>query len=177
MASSRSIAEGAFSTTNSTVSRRFRPAPATIVSLIWFSNVSPASSTAAIPPCAQAVDPPASSPLASTSTLCVRASVIAALSPAAPEPTIMTSCVKLVAPRYRKLVNAVRSSCFPRQIEEHILQIRLAGRNFDYLVAALLYRLHNATCVCVVFVIGNRNSARASDFRFQEAIIGKGDGI
>jgi hypothetical protein len=55
------------------------------------SNVSPASSTAAMPPCAQAVDPPVSVPLAMTSTRSLRRSASAAVSPAAPEPMMMTS--------------------------------------------------------------------------------------
>ena len=89
---SRWIACGARSITNSTVSRRLSPAPATMVSRTWFSKVSPASSTAAIPPCAQAVDPPVSEPLASTRTRRVSASASAAVSPAAPEPITTTSC-------------------------------------------------------------------------------------
>ena len=57
-----------------------------------WSNVSPASRTAAMPPCAHAVDPPVSEPLASTTTLRVSASASAAVSPAAPDPMTRMSC-------------------------------------------------------------------------------------
>jgi hypothetical protein len=85
------VAAGAPSTTNSTVARSLSPAPAIIVSSIWLSNVSPGSSTAAIPPCAQAVEPSFNCPLASTVTLKRSARLSAAVSPAAPEPMISTS--------------------------------------------------------------------------------------
>ena len=52
------------------------------------SKLSPSSSTAAIPPCAQPVAPSPSAPLAITATLRVSARLSAAVSPAAPEPTI-----------------------------------------------------------------------------------------
>ena len=88
---SRSMACGAREMTNSTVSCRLSPAPATIVSPMCCSKVSPASSTAAMPPCAQAVEPPVRLPLASTSTLRCSARASAAVSPAAPDPAMMTS--------------------------------------------------------------------------------------
>ena len=86
ISASRAIAAGAFSTTISTVARSLSPAPAIMVSSIWLSNVSPGSSTAAMPPCAQAVDPSAKPPLASTVTLKRWARLSAAVSPAAPDP-------------------------------------------------------------------------------------------
>lgn len=88
---SRSIEAGAWAITYSTTSRSLSPAPAIMVSRTWFSKVSPASSTAAIPPCAQAVAPSLRPPLASTSTRLVSASASAAVSPAAPEPITRTS--------------------------------------------------------------------------------------
>ena len=60
---------GRASTTCSTTSGSLRPAPAIIVSLMWASKLSPSSSTAAIPPCAQPVAPSPSAPLAMTATL------------------------------------------------------------------------------------------------------------
>ena len=87
----RSIATGAFSTTNSTVARLLSPAPATIVSSIWFAKLSPGSSTAAIPPCAQAVAPSEIDPFANTTTLREVANCNAAVKPAAPDPMIRTS--------------------------------------------------------------------------------------
>ena len=88
---SRSMAAGARPTTCSTTARSFRPAPATIVSSTWSAKLSPASSTAAIPPCAQAVEPSSNPPLASTATRQWDGRLSAAVSPAAPEPTITTS--------------------------------------------------------------------------------------
>ena len=88
---SRAIAAGAFSTTNSTARRSLSPAPATIVSSIWLSKVSPRSRTAAMPPCAQAVEPADSAPFDSTTTRARSARLSAAVSPAAPDPTMTTS--------------------------------------------------------------------------------------
>ena len=103
--------------TNSTVARLLRPAPAIIVSSIWLSNVSPASSTAAIPPCAQPVAPSESEPFASTATLKRSARLSAAVSPAAPEPMMMMSY-------------SANSLC-PRQVQENMLEIGLARRHID----------------------------------------------
>ena len=101
--------------------RSLRPAPAIIVSLTCASKLSPSSSTAAIPPCAQRVAPSPSAPLAITATLCVSARLSAAVSPAAPEPTIRTSAVVLHA-----------ASCVGRrQAEEHVLEVGIAGRDVD----------------------------------------------
>src|SRR3546814_9949082 len=62
-----------------------------MVSSMWLSNVSPGSSTAAIPPCAHAVEPDEMLDFASTTTFSLGARVSAAVSPAAPEPMMMTS--------------------------------------------------------------------------------------
>ena len=57
------------------------------------------------PPCAHAVEPPVNAPLASTSTLWCSAKVSAAVSPAAPDPMMMTSGISVtcnsVCPRPR----------------------------------------------------------------------------
>ncbi len=89
------IARGADSTTCSTTRMSLRPAPAIIVSLTCASKLSPSSSTAAIPPWARALALSPSAPLAITATWCRSARLSAAVSPAAPEPTMRTSAVWL----------------------------------------------------------------------------------
>ena len=105
------------STTCSTTSRSLSPAPAIIVSWTCASKLSPSSSTAAIPPCAQPVAPSPSAPLAITATLRVSARLSAAVSPAAPEPTISTSALALMRPGLRV-----------DQAQEHVLEVGVAGR-------------------------------------------------
>src|SRR5690606_36282552 len=141
---SRSIARGAFSTTNSTVARLLRPAPAIIVSSIWLSNVSPGSSTAAIPPWAWAVEPSLSAPLAMTPTLNRPARLSAAVSPAAPEPMTRTS-------KRRSTIGPGRAG----EIEEHVLEIRLAGRDVDHAESLALDGGEHLAGVGAVLAIGD----------------------
>ncbi|MDT4833307.1 hypothetical protein FQZ97_669070 [compost metagenome] len=88
---SQPMACGAPSTTKRVASGSHRPAPATSVSSTWASKLSPAASTAAMPPCAQALEPSFSARLVSTATRCVGARCSAAERPARPLPTIRTS--------------------------------------------------------------------------------------
>src|SRR5688500_18560946 len=155
---SRSIAAGAFSTTNSTALRSLRPAPATIVSSIWLSNVSPASSTAAMPPCAQAVEPALIPPLASTATPSSGASASAALSPAAPEPRITTS----------KSCSATRARR-PRQVEEDVLEVGLAGRDVDDAEPLALQGGQDVAGIDPVLAVGDRQRALARQLDLVEA--------
>src|SRR3546814_19027095 len=86
-----------------------------MVSSMWLSNVPPGSSTAAIPPCAHAVEPDEMLDFASTTTFSLGARVSAAVSPAAPEPMMMTSAS----------TSAIGGGSRPAQ--ENILKVRLLG--------------------------------------------------
>ena len=111
---------GAASTTCSTTSRSLRPAPAIIVSLTCASKLSPSSSTAAIPPCAQPVAPSPSSPLAITATLRVLGEVERRGQPGrarADDEDVVA--VELMRPRSRD------------QAQEHVLEVGVAGRDVD----------------------------------------------
>src|ERR1044072_5314034 len=152
---SRAIAAGAPSTTNSTVARLLSPAPAIIVSSTWASNVSPGSSTAAIPPCAHPVAP---SPLASTATLNRCARFSAAVSPAAPEPITMTSC----------LCSAIRSRR-PGEVQEDVLEVGLAGRDVDDAEPFLLQRGEHFAGIDPVLAVGDRQRPLGGEFDLLEA--------
>jgi hypothetical protein len=127
------------------------PRPRSSCRSIWLSNVSPASSTAAMPPCAQAVEPPVSAPLAMTSTRLMRsASVSAAVSPAAPEPMMMTSYLfdrTIMPPR--------------RQIQEHVLQIRLTRRDIDDAEARRLHRVQHLARIGAALSVADGEGALA----------------
>src|SRR3546814_8462026 len=90
-----------------------------MVSAMWLSNVSAGSSTAAIPPCAHAVEPDEIMDFASTTTFSLGARVSAAVSPAAPEPMMMTSAS----------TSAIGGGS--RQAQENILKVRLLGGDVD----------------------------------------------
>src|SRR3546814_411334 len=90
-----------------------------MVSSMWLSNVPPGSSTAAIPPCAHAVEPDEMLDFASTTTFSLGARVSAAVSPAAPEPMMMTSAS----------TSAIGGGS--RQAQENILKVRLLGGDVD----------------------------------------------
>src|SRR5258708_985402 len=154
---SRSMAAGAFSTTNSTVARRLRPAPAIIVSSMWLSKVSPGSITAAIPPCAQAVEPDDKPALARTTTRWLSARLSAAVSPAAPEPTTTTS-------KARSAIDRPAG-----QFEEDILEIGLAGRDVDDAEASRLQRRQHLAGIHPVLAVGDRDGARADQLDLVEA--------
>jgi hypothetical protein len=75
---------------------RTRPAPATRVSCTWASKLSSSASTAAMPPCAQALEPSLMAAFGEHATRCVGARCSAADRPAKPLPTIRTSnCCKV----------------------------------------------------------------------------------
>ena len=97
---SQAMAAGAFSTTWRVAGRSLRPAPATSVSWIWASKLSPSASTAAMPPWACWLAPSSRPRLVSTATRCVAASSSAAVSPARPLPTMSTSksCSAMAVP-------------------------------------------------------------------------------
>src|SRR5688572_20111733 len=155
---SRSIAAGAFSTTNSTARRSLRPAPAPIVSSIWLSNVSPGSSTAAIPPWAHAVDPALISPLARTATLRSEARLSAALSPAAPEPSTTTS-------KARSAMLAAGAG----KVEEHVLEVGFAGRNVDDPEALALERGEHFAGIHPVLAVGDGEGSLSGQLDLVEA--------
>ena len=69
----------------------FKPAPAMMVSCTWASKLSSGASTAAMPPCAQALEPSVRARLVTIATRCVGARRSAADNPARPLPTIRTS--------------------------------------------------------------------------------------
>src|SRR3546814_8594123 len=153
---SRSITAGAFSTTNSTALRLLSPAPAVMVSSRWLSNVAPGSSTAAIPPCAQAVEPAEMSALARTITLALVARLSAAVRPAAPDPITITSASNSAIGRR------------PRQIEENIVQIRLLRRNVDDAEPRRRQRAKPLARVHLALVVADRNGALAGGGGFRE---------
>src|SRR4051812_43076159 len=158
-AASRSIAAGALPTTNSTVSRRLRPAPAIIVSSTWLSNVSPGSSTAAMPPCAQAVEPAEISPLARTATFSPGSSASAEESPAAPEPRMITS---------KPCGSAIRVGS-AGEVEEDVLEVRLTGRDVDDSEPLALKRGQNLAGIHLVLAVGDGEGAPALQLDLLEA--------
>ena len=81
-------------TSASTASTSQRPTPATRVSWMCSAGLSSGDMTAAMPPCAQAVDPSSSTVFVTSRTRSTRRrSRSAVVSPAMPEPTTMTSAV------------------------------------------------------------------------------------
>src|SRR5690606_21049018 len=157
---------GARSTTSSTAARLFSPAPALMVSSTWDSNVSPSSSTAAMPPCAQAVEPADISPLETTATLQVAARSSASVRPAAPEPMTRTSKV------YRSSRDMQRRLLLGGglgQPEEHVLQVRLLRRHILDAAAAGGQRRQHLPRIGAALVIRNGDAAAAAQFRVERS--------
>ena len=120
------------------------PAPAIIVSRTWASKLSPSSSTAAIPPCAQPVAPSSERALGDHPDLARLGEVERRGQPAAPEPTTRTSKSR-----------ALKPPASPRQAQEDVLQVRVAGRHVDDPEPFLLQRVEHLAGVHLVLAVGD----------------------
>ena len=143
--------------------RSLSPAPAIIVSSIWLSNVSPGSSTAAIPPCAQAVEPVGEPALGEHRHLEARREVERRAS-APPRRSRSTIDVD----------NALLSHPSPAragEVEEDVLQIGLAGRDVDDAEPLALQRGEHLAGIDPVLAIGDRQRPLAVQLDLVEAVV------
>src|SRR5665213_2642107 len=91
-----SMRAGAHLATRSTMAGSHRPAPATIVSWAWDCQLSPGATEAAMPPCAQALEPDRPGRVPASTMLGMGASFRAVNSPAMPAPKISAPSVSTI---------------------------------------------------------------------------------
>ena len=119
-----------------------------------------------------------SAPLAITATVCVSARLSAAVSPAAPEPTIRTSASLPSASGGGRLFACCRPPLPLRRVgrgqaQEHVLQIRVTGRHVDDRQAVGGQRGQHLAGVGLVLAIGDLERPLVDQADVLEAGVGR----